>query len=238
MLATTVQYLNVLETKRHNLVSESQQKEQIDINRFSANVQAGQLEETKRHNRVTEEISWGNLHELERHNTVQESINEFDANTRRYQIAINQFEADTHRYAAVQNAGIGWANVAVNQGQLAVSQTRAANDYDIGLKNAAINLTRAETEAKKQQEDVRWHDVSAGISEQSNELRSQELDWNKSYQQQKLNIDKANMIWRNTLDTIDTASNLFHNLASDVSHETDKLLPDNHNYFKKGKKKK
>lgn len=235
MLATTVSYLNLLENKRHNIVTEGQQDTQLAINQQLANVQAGQLEETKRHNRETEAISWGNLAELSRHNVVTEGINEYDATTRRMQIDINRYDAETRRYAAVQNAGIGWANVAVSQGQLEVSRQRVDNDYEIGSRNAKANLQQAETAQARQQEEVRWHDITRTQNEENINLRSQELEWEKEYQQQRNDLEKMNIIWRNTLDTIDTTTDFFHTLVSDVSSVSDSLRPDS-KFIKKRKK--
>lgn len=228
MLATTVSYLSLLESKRHNIATEGIQRQQVDIDQQRVNIQAGQLEETKRHNVATESISWGNLAELERHNRVVESTNMFDANTRRAQLEINQYEADTHRYAAVQNAGIGWANVAVNQGQLEVSRTRTANDFVIGSRNANAALAQAKTAENRLQEDIRWHDVTAVQKQEDIALRQEQLDWDKNIEQQRVNVQRADMIWSNVLDTIDTAGKLYDSV-------TDSLPTSK--YIKKGKKK-
>lgn len=232
MLATTVSYLSLLENKRHNLVTEKQTDTDLNIRQQSVNIQAGQLEETKRHNAATEAISWGNLNELVRHNTVTEGINMFDASTRRQQLDINKFEAETHRYSAIQNAGIGWANVAVNQGQLAVSQQRANNDYEIARINANTNIKNAETQANRLDEEVRYHDVSIlqegrriETQQEQNEIRRSELDWRKEIEQKQYEMEKLNNTWRNINQSIETGTNLFSSIVDASDKLSDNFVP-------------
>lgn len=147
MLQTTVNYLNVLESKRHNLVTEKQTDVDLAIKRGELEVHRGQLAETSRHNQVTESQGWATILETNRHNLVTEGIQAYDAGTRRIQTDINRFEADTHRFAAYSSAGIGWANVAINQGQLEVAQRRINNDFVSAMSNYQNSYSQASSAA-------------------------------------------------------------------------------------------
>jgi len=112
MLPMQVQYWNLQEAKRHNLVSERQTDDyNREVKRHNVvgeqethrhNVAGEQLgwanlAETTRHNKASESIGWSTLQETSRHNMSQESI-------ARESNAIAQYRADTERArTATQN---------------------------------------------------------------------------------------------------------------------------------------
>lgn len=145
MLQTTVNYLSLLENKRHNLKTEEQGDIQLTINQGELEVHRGQLAETTRHNIETEKLGWSNLFETQRHNLATEQISAYDANTRRMHLDVDWFNANTSRYSAIQNAGIGWANVAIGQQNADTSYQRMLNDYEISKKQVSVAQQNADT---------------------------------------------------------------------------------------------
>lgn len=228
MLQTTVNYLSVVEGRRHNLETERQGREQLFINSKEAETHANQLLETIRHNQVTEHQGYLSLAETQRHNQTTEMTNLFDAATRRMQLSINQQEADTHRYSAVQSAGIGWANVGVaqqnadiNQQNANTAEQRMRNEFVTNYLGASSSQSQAATAAKRADTDVTYYKGmlqvnkqnaesnarQASVAESNQELREAELEWKKKFERDKLK-------WQMYIDNKRVGVELFKSLVS------------------------
>jgi len=142
MLAVQVQYLNYLEDKRHNEVVESQGKESLNIQRFSADTQRMAANEQARHNQQSELLGFQTLEETSRHNLAYES------ETYRHNVAT---EDETRRHN-LQSEYIGRQQVAAAQlqAQSSAQQAQAA------MQNAAANASRAALEQTKWEKEGKY----------------------------------------------------------------------------------
>ena len=105
MTHNQIEYWNLQETKRHNVVGETETQrhnvagetetnrhnvatEAVDIGRLNETVRHNTVteRESERHNRESENIGYGQLNESIRHNTVTEGIQRMDAQTRADQL--------------------------------------------------------------------------------------------------------------------------------------------------------
>lgn len=77
MTANQINYWNLQENKRHNLVSEGTEKDKLSESKrhnvAGEQLESGKLYESQRHNVATENISLGSLFESSRHNKATES---------------------------------------------------------------------------------------------------------------------------------------------------------------------
>lgn len=126
MLQAQVNYWQLKENQRHNLVTETIQYS--DVMSKWANVELGYatLGETHRHNVQTENLGWSTLEETHRHNVVSESQGWAS-------VGIASYNADTNRFNAVESQrhnlvaeNVSWYNAQSQRIQAYASSTQAA----------------------------------------------------------------------------------------------------------------
>lgn len=237
MLSTTVAYLNVMESRRHNVEAERQGRTQLAINKGELAVHQGQLavaqgqlEETKRHNVQTEALGWENLYETRRHNQATEQIQSYSAETQRMHLDVDWYNAYTNRWSAQQQAAIGYANVAVNQQNADTNRINAqtqrqrmSNDYSLGLQNYSVSKQNADTNRKVAEtrqaelEQKIWKD-QADVANKQRELqiKQNQYDLDYSFTQQQIKWGN-NKMWdehiRTGAEVAGTAADVYSTLT-------------------------
>lgn len=117
------------ETLRHNLATEQQAREQLNLGYAQLDLGNRQLEETQRHNYASESLSLGTLQESARHNRASELI---ASNTLAETVSHNR---ETEKQADKVNG----AAVVANYSQ-----------SNLNSRNAELAAQRTETEKKQQ----------------------------------------------------------------------------------------
>lgn len=181
MLATQIQYFKYKEDQRHNLVAESQNKEQLAIARGNLeenvrhNLQTEQVswfnaQENQRHNLVNEDIAWANQHETVRHNTVMESQGfaalEESKRHNRAQESIGRTQARAsliQANASVGQAKAAWLNATTNQYNAVTSRMQLKNNtrettarisnmrHQNRVYNSTVDMNRSKARLQDQQ---------------------------------------------------------------------------------------
>lgn len=130
MFATQVNYWNLQETKRHNIVSEAIEGHKAESARISANAAV----EANR-------IGWYNAET----NRINAYVNVQNAATNLMNAETNKFNAETQRYTALVNADIGYQQLDLNRINTA-NQTKVANAQVANyLSQANLNNIDART---------------------------------------------------------------------------------------------
>jgi hypothetical protein len=179
MLQTQVNYWTLVENRRHNLVTEGQEQQNIAYRNRS-------LDETVRHNQVTETLGFQTLQEQTRHNVATEDIdrtrNEIQAGQLRVaqqqvalgyaNLALGQAQLSETVRSHKANEAIGWGNVQVSQAnantnrmQALTAVSRMENDYEISKANVRINQQNADTDYR-----------NSIINERNSVIRSREAN--------------------------------------------------------------
>lgn len=134
MLAVQVQYLNYLESQRHNLATEEQGleslrqgRESLRISDFSSQTQRLSQEEQARHNKASETISMASLRETERHNLSVES------ETNRHNLATESIDTTKAKASLLS------AQASTLSAQASMTSAQAS------MKNAQLNETKWNT---------------------------------------------------------------------------------------------
>jgi hypothetical protein len=181
LLATQVQYFKYKEDQRHNLVAESQNKEQLSIAR-------GNLEENIRHNVRTEEVSWFNAQENQRHNLVNEDIawaNQHETVRHNTVLESQGFAAleETKRHNRAQESiGRTQARASMIQANASVGQAKAAwlnattNQYNAVTSRLQLKNTTRETTARvtNMRHQNRVYDSSVDVNRSKARLQDQQ----------------------------------------------------------------
>lgn len=227
MLAVQVQYWDLQERKRHNVVTERQGDRNLNI------LEAGQ-KETARHNLVSEELGWANLDETKRHNIVVEGISRDTYYVNAMNADTNRFNAETNRMNAATNAAMvpiaqqnadtnrlnventQWYNthvIPIQQQQADTQEMKVRNDFALGVVNTGtqqgqLSLGYDNLNVKQSQVEADIYYKHANI-----DLSQQQLDLNKKVEIRKGIVEQQQNVlqgWRNLNGTIEAAGNLVH----------------------------
>lgn len=141
MLAVQVQYLNLLENKRHNLVSEEQNYRTID--------------ENKRHNLVTETQSGQSINETKRHNLEQERAAHKQAQASLGGAYASQLSAQANLMNAQTSAEKAKYENALKQAQTDV----AKKELYVQATKGALNSAQS-AQIKQDMDNAGWNIIS------------------------------------------------------------------------------
>lgn len=136
MTHNQINYWNLQETKRHNLVGE---QETSRHNRATESVDLGKLSESNRHNLATESKDLGNLKESIRHNVATENLTSRDLNIAAGTLAENR----RHNISSESISNkLADSNVELNQANAALAQVRTT--WETLNNSANLELTQAQ----------------------------------------------------------------------------------------------
>lgn len=171
MLPTQVSYWTLLETQRHNQVTESQTDvANTETRRHNVATElyyTQSLEESKRHNRVTEQQAQQSLFETIRHNQASESIQRIQANASMLNARASMISAS----ANLQNAESNRISALASKQQASVAFSRQRTDATTALYTqrkleaersaAQAKADKDLAEAKLRENDLIWYDINA-----------------------------------------------------------------------------
>lgn len=156
MLATQVQYFNVVELRRHNKATESEtSRHNVQTEKLGFDT----LTETVRHNKAQEQYWQDSLAESKRHNQVTESqgwenidVAWMNAATNRIMAEVAQENARTAKWSAQANYNLGYDANTIAQMNAETNRARQVADENyqnaqkvIGFMNSSAAATNAAT---------------------------------------------------------------------------------------------
>lgn len=175
MTGLQAEYSKILETRRHNLATESQGERQLGIQQQQADTQAFSAQENARHNLATEALGTAQLKETIRHQKQQ--------------------DAETMRHNQVSEAEITRHNVAMER--------QAIADNNVKLAIAELNNETSERIADKQLENSEWRtkyeaSVKQKIANLDRALEEYKANTSLALKRDELQLQKDNMYqeWR------------------------------------------
>lgn len=181
MTHNQIEYANLKESKRHNIVGE------VETNRHNVVTEY----ETARHNVETERIGWANLSETQRHNKAEEvetnryhlaneAIDRSRLNeTSRHNVATERIDS----YRAIHEVAIGYQNAATN-----------AYNARINEKNSRINAWNTKINEKTAISKMHWDAVNAETNRINALAHQKEVsvkDFSAHIEQLKAKVSKA-----------------------------------------------
>lgn len=218
MLATQVQYWSYVEGKRHNVETEKElnrhnveteretnrhnlQQEDLGNRTLQEQVRHNMTVEieTTRHNVATEQLGYAQLGEQIRHNTQTEYIAQFDADTRRAQLAIN------------------WAELGVHQQDANTRRFVAETNYSLGLEANTISQQNADTNRM----NAETSRSRLGIERQNadtNLLNAMTRNSELNLERDKLELEKEKWKLNSWLSIFKTSSDVVHDLSSSMTN--------------------
>lgn len=213
MLAVQVQYWDLQERKRHNVVSEKQNARNLQIAEGELEVHRGQLAESVRSHQAQEQIGWANLEENKRHNVSVEytnlmnaDTNRMNAETNRMYVPIQWFNAETSRMSAE-------SQVAYNSQMADINQQNADTRY----KEYVTTASNKATELAIQSESLENQKLNTGAN-WYNAMTNRAAQKSKSeYLEQQTNVNWANVDIAQhhlNLDRIDTGRKVFDTFSN------------------------
>ena len=176
MTEQQINYLNYLETKEYhgNLTAETQRHNQATEQYAAEELALSQKQFDWKKEYDTQQVELGKgqlklqneqLEWTKQYNAAQLQLGWYNAETQRYAAGAGYASAAAARYAADLNAQLRQAELAlageqfewkqyVDERSLDATDTKIANDYDLGLRELGIQQQDADTRSRKADSDI------------------------------------------------------------------------------------
>jgi hypothetical protein len=217
MLQTQVNYWTLMENRRHNLESERQGRENVDINRYQASSGRMQAE-------ASQQTAIANLQNAESNRRNAES-NAENARTNRFNAFINQQNAETNaRNADINawNASTNQKNAVSNRIQAEAAKTQAGvavsdlnrkwqeTDFNYTEEGAGFKNKQRETAAAEKRAEGTYMSGQAAQLNSWNDtpVKDSEVDQNKAFTEEALtgsSLNEAKTKTEGTQQSLNTA---------------------------------
>lgn len=234
MTHNQINYWNLKETSRHNVVSEKEtnrhnvttEVETERHNRAGEFIDLGKLNESIRHNKATEGIESGKLAETTRHNQASETIDLGKLNESvRHNMASEQL-SQSNIDLGYANVGLGYANVGLGYSNLAelgrhnitledLEQQRVSSTQMVNSANADYTRLKGEWEALLNNSQLNINKATERkINAQVDEIGANinNLQASSAYTNKKVQYYEYEMILKQITDAANSMGNIMKGL--------------------------
>lgn len=214
MTKNQIDYWNMQEGKRHNIVTE---RETERHGRATEQVQVGTLEEAARHNRATESLDISKLGETQRHNQASENIEQG-------KVDLGRLELSESQRSHLANEALQGVDLNIKSAQQ--QETARHNFISEGLTRLQ---TAADAELKRSQTELneiesKWRDLLKTQEVEINASKRRQIEQQIAESRKQVELAQSNIL-RNNVSNITSSVTAAGQLIRGVGSLIDSITP-------------